>query len=198
MLGVGDQIAYTFFMVSKELKAYLKTLATQFEQSKTTTKKQTYAEIVNLPFTCNKLTALRLGLGIIVLLLVNDKKGTIDRIALSKTDFAQHALDMSQKRFEDIKIPLKHSRNIISKAISNNKPYSTTDWELLFTPDMPAQAARFNQAAAGIECSFVYPLTHKQGGALIFSYFLPNSNIGASQQTLMETYSKLVTKRLSE
>ncbi len=189
-------MAYTFTMISRELKAYLIAVTKELEQYKT--QKELQDAIVNGPFRANKLTSLRMGLGIVVLLFSNHKKKTIDRIALSRTDFAQHALDMSQKRFEDIKIPLNHDRNIIAKAISHTKPYSTSDWELLFIPDMPAQAARFNQAAAGIECSFVYPLTHKNGGALIFSYFLPKPNIGPHQQTFMAEYSQLVSQKLNQ
>src|SRR5207253_8708356 len=68
------------------------------------------------------------------------------------TPAADGAVKMSEKPFADIKIPLAHKRNIIAKAIASGEPQMTADWELLFVPALSAQAARYNQAGAGIEC----------------------------------------------
>lgn len=153
---------------------------------------------VNAPFT-SPVHATSLDLGIVVLLLVNQSAGTIDRIALSDTPQAHGAVKMSEKPFKSIKIPVGYKGNIIAEAIASNKPHHTTDWQYLFIPAMHPQAARFNQAGAGIECSYVYPLTGtKDGGALIFSFYQPASNIGPRHKSFMAFYSQLVIDTLTK
>lgn len=181
-------------MKAKELQTYIGHSCNQVLAGRS---KTSYESIVNAPFA-DKLTAMRLGLGIVVLLLVDPDKNTINRIALSKTDFAQHALDMSQKRFKEIKIPLDFTDNIITRALSDNEPKLTTDWQNLFNPELSAKAARFNQAAAGIEGSWVYPLDSKPGGALIFSYFLLNAQSQKDKEKFMLEFSAQVSKWLVE
>lgn len=152
-----------------------------------------HSAIVNTPFT-DKLLMAQLGLGIIVLLLVDEKTKAIHRIALSDTYPAHGAVTMSAKKFEDITIPLENKENIIAKAIRSGSYTQTGDWQYLFTPDLTAEQARFNQAGAGIDSSVVYPLGKK--GALIFSYYLLPSKIGSEQHHFMQNYSQLVTATL--
>jgi len=154
--------------------------------------------IVNAPFHELR-RSMHLDLGIVVLLMVNAKDKTIDRIALSNTPAADGAVKMSEKPFGDIKIPLAHKRNIIARAIATGEHQVTADWELLFVPALSAQAARFNQAGAGIECSQVYPLKNAgEGGALIFSFFQPARNIGPEHVAFMEAYSGMVAEVLGK
>lgn len=149
--------------------------------------------VVNTPFT-DKLLMAQLGLGIIVLLLVDEDEKCIRRVALSDTFPAQGAVTMSAKKFEEITIPLNHDENIIAKAISKGTHQQTADWHYLFTPELTAEQARFNQAGAGIASSVVYPLDKK--GALIFSYYMLPSKIGPDQHAFMQTYGSLVNKVL--
>lgn len=149
--------------------------------------------IVNIPFT-DKFLMAQFGLGIMVLLRVNEEKKTINRIALSETYPAKGAVMMSSKKFEEIVIPLDDPENIIAQAITSGKYVKTTDWHYLFTPDLTAEEARFNQAGAGIATSVVYPLAKK--GALIFSYFTSPSKIGPDQHSFMKTYSEFVARHL--
>lgn len=151
-----------------------------------------YQSIVDEPFK-DTLTATKLDLGIVVLLLVDHKNNTIDRIALSNTIQAEAAQRMSAKPFHEIKIPLGHSANIIAKAIDKHTPQQTESWEDLFTPALTGQQARFNQAGAGIECSFVYPLNISTGGALIFSYFQPSDNLYEPHKQFMAAYANRVS-----
>lgn len=156
---------------------------------------KTYTElfetIVNAPFH-NPVRTIGVDLGIIVLLLVDGANKTIDRIALSDTEQAAGAIKMSEKPFKDIKIPLEHKNNLISRAIATGQPQITTDWKDLFTPALSPSAARLNQAGAGIEVSYIYPLRTPQGGALIFSFFQEARNIGDTHCEFMENYRKLV------
>jgi hypothetical protein len=153
--------------------------------------------IVNAPFI-NPLPAVLIFLGIVVLLQVNKETGTIDRIALSKTEQARRTTDVSVKPFNEIKIPLGYLENAIADAIHSAQPQDTTDWKFLFNPDMTAQQARLNQANAGIAHSVVYPLKSRDGGALIFSYYQYRGDMDDGKaETFMKRYVELVEAALS-
>jgi hypothetical protein len=151
--------------------------------------------IVNAPFT-DRVKVTNIDLGIIVLLLVNTKSQTINRIALSNTELAKGAVKMSAKPFKAIKIPVGYRDNIVAEAIRTNKPRTTGDWQYLFVPALTASQARLNQSGAGIECSLVYPLAARDGGALIFSFFQPPHNISEKHRTFADMYTELVDTAL--
>jgi hypothetical protein len=157
-----------------------------------------FSAIVDTPFV-NPLPAVLIFLGITVLLQVNKKTGTIDRIALSKTEQARMTTDVSVKPFKEIKIPVDYLENIIADAIHSGQPQDTTDWKFLFNPDMTAQQARINQANAGIAHSVVYPLKARDGGALIFSYFQYRDEMDDGKaEVFMKRYAELVDAALAK
>lgn len=156
-----------------------------------------FHQVVNTPFTL-KVDAAFLFLGIVVLLIVNEKTGLIDRVALSNTELAENTTRVSYVPFEQIKIPLDEPDNIIAKAVRSGKPQDTTDWKFLFTPALTPEQARINQASAGIAYSAVYPFQARGGGALIFSYYQYASEIGEPQRRFMKEYIKLVDKKLHQ
>jgi len=158
---------------------------------------QLFNMIVNAPFG-NPLPPAFIFLGIIVLLQVDKKSKTIDRVALSETDLARSTTEVSVVPFHDIKIPLDHYENVIAHAIAAGEPSDTTDWKFLFDPALPAEQARINQASAGIAYSAVYPLTARDGGALIYSYFQYQSDIGVRQVEFMQKYTELVDAALAK
>lgn len=151
--------------------------------------------VVNAPFH-DPLRAVQLDLGVVVLLVINRERKTIDRVALSNTMSAHGAVRMSAKPFKDIRIPLGHTTNIIAKAITTGQPQQTDDWQYLFIPELSASEAHFNQAGAGIECSYVYPLSGKQKGALIFSLYQPLAKINDKHRDFFEFYTNLVSAAL--
>lgn len=179
----------------RTVKDYVATIEGQLVAAKT--KKSLYKAIVNAPFT-DRLLATQWSLGIVVLLLVNEKTNTIDRIALSHTELAQGAVNMSAKKFGEIRIPLNYEENIIAKAIKTGKPQQTHDWKYLFIPDLTPQQARFNQAGAGIDGSVVYPLKGAAQGALIFSYFNLLHKLNPEQREFMKAYRNMVSVRLNK
>jgi hypothetical protein len=155
-----------------------------------------FEEIVNAPFYDRRRSAL-LGLGIIVLLLVDKSTKIIKRVAVSDTDLARGAARIAVKPFKDIPIPLGYKGNFIAEAIRSERYQQTSDWSHLFAPAISPEEARLNQAGAGIACSFIYPLTYaRSGGALVFSYYLPVDKIQSEHRDFMRTYSKLVTNSL--
>lgn len=155
--------------------------------------------IVDAPFE-DKAYTTSLGLGIVVLLLINEKQRTLDRIALSDTDLAAGAVKMSAKPFHQIKIPLDAHKNILIKAIETGLPQTTEDWHYLFTPALTAQEAKFNQFGAGIEYSVAYPLispaSKKPIGAMIFSYFEHVSTMSADHRVFMQSIADTAAKYL--
>lgn len=160
-----------------------------------TTKPELYSAIVNAPFDLKVEMAL-LFLGIIVLLLVDEKTGDIHRVSLSETDLAKGTVKMSAKPFEDITIPLSETHNVIAMAVRNQKSYVTTDWQYLFAPALTPTQARLNQAGGGIAYSCVFPLSAGAGGALIYSYFQFSGKVRSSQRKFMQAYTDIVDNRL--
>lgn len=155
-----------------------------------------FSKIVDSPFQYRIPSAL-LGLGIVVLLLVNKNDGMLDRVALSDTEQAQGAVNASAKPFHDIRIPLSYEENALIKAIKTEEPQKVIDWRYMFEPAMTAQEARFNQAGAGIACSVIYPLIGaRDGGCMIFSYFTEPGEIGEAHHEFMKQYSELAAQAL--
>jgi len=160
------------------------------------TDQQLFQAIADAPFHDKSVTTM-FGLGIVVLLLVNKKAKTIDRIALARTELAQGTLNMSSKPFREIKIPLSNKENYIAIAIRSGHYMITSDWQYLFTPDLSAEDARFNQAGGGIACSAIYPLPGaRDGGAIIFSYFETIDRIGEEHHKFMKQYASIAAKAL--
>lgn len=162
-------------------------------------KSQLLQTIVDAPFT-NPVEAARMGLGIVVLLLLDHKTGIIHRVALSNTELAKGTTDISVKKFEDIEVPLDAPDNVIARAIRTGKPEGTADWHYLFTPALTAEEARLNQAGGAIAYSEVHPLQNKdcRGGALIFSYFQHLNGTDSIQRRFMDFYSAQVSKHLCD
>ena len=152
--------------------------------------------IVNLPFK-NKRFTTRLGLGLMVLVLVNTQEQTVDRIALSDTEPAHGAVAISPKPFRAINIPISQKDNLLVKAIETGEWQQTDDWKDTFTPVLAPEQARFNQAGAGIGCTIVYPFRARDGGALSFSYYKLLGEIGNEQHDFMRRYTDLVEELLS-
>lgn len=173
---------------------YLEELKKLLRQPKN--RRELYQTVVDAPFHNRAMTG-RLGLGICVLLLVDKSAGTIDRIALARTELAQGAVDMSAKPFKDIKIPVDDHTNYIAIAIRRKNYMITSDWQYLFVPALTPQQARFNQSGAGIACSVVYPLIDvDDGGAMIFSYYEPVDRISTGHHQFMRDYVRLVSQAL--
>jgi hypothetical protein len=151
--------------------------------------------IVNAPFD-QKLEAAFMFLGILVLLLVNKETGTIDRIVMSDNEMTDNINKVSVVPFKKITIPFGDKDNIIARALATGIPQDTADWRFIYSPVLNPVQARINQASSGISYSAVYPLEVRDGGALIFSYYLYGGHVGNKQLEFMKKYTKLVTSVL--
>jgi hypothetical protein len=156
------------------------------------------AAIVNGPFLF-KSDMVGMGIGIIVLLVCCKKDNQIHRVALSDTELGEATRRISLKKFEDIKIPAGYPDNIIARTIMDGEPQMTPDWKYLFVPALSPEQARLNQAAGGIACSYVYPVTARSGkGALIFSYYKEPDQISTDEHDFMQSYSQAVADVLDD
>jgi len=157
-----------------------------------------YEQIVNAPFSDPRRTTM-LGLGVLTLCLQNKKARTIDRIAMSNTDMAQGARDITVKPFNDLIVPMDYKGNIVVEAIRSGHYQQTSDWHYLLTPVLKPEDSRMNQAGAAIASSFVYPLVGTDPkGAIIFHYFITMDRISNEHHNFMFRYIKLVSHELNK
>lgn len=161
------------------------------------TEQDLYRAIVNSPFKA-KSKGLPLGLGLVVMVLVNKKANRVDRIALSDTEPAKGAVDYSVKAFDQINIPLDQTQNFLVKSIVSQQIHETEDWNDTFTPVLTAEEARFNQAGAGAGCTVIYPFKARDGGAMSFSYVIPLKDINEAHHKFMSHYTELVEHFLNK
>lgn len=139
-----------------------------------------------------------LGLGFLSFVLVNRRTRTIDRIAISQTDMAKGALDITVRPFRDLKVPIGYKGNAVAEAIRSGRYQQTNDWDYLLKPSLKPEEARLNQAAAGIASSYVYPLTNsREAGAVIYQYFITLDKVENVHREFMFRYTKLVSQVLN-
>jgi len=177
-------------------ESYLQELKRILEAAKTDS--QLFDAIVNAPFHDKRVTTM-LGLGFLSFVLVNRKTRTIDRTSISKTDMAQGAIDITVKPFRDLKVPIGYKGNAVAEAIRSGRYQQTNDWEYLLTPTLKPEEARLNQAGSGTASSYVYPLTNaRDGGAIIFQYFITLDKIENTHREFMFRYTKMVSQILGK
>lgn len=182
-------------VASQGFSEFLKTYSTTLK--KTQTKEDLFQAIVDTPFR-HKDVYIPLGLSLMVLALVNDVSGTLDRTALSNTEPAKGAVDYSVMAFHDIKIPLSAKQNMLIKTLTTGRWHQTDDWAHTFTPALTPEEARFNQAGAGVACTIAYPINVGSGAILSFSYFKPLWEIGEEQHIYMKKCVEIAQEALQQ
>lgn len=162
-----------------------------------TEQREFYDAVVNIPFI-DKRYSTSLGLGFLSLALVNEKRKTIDRIAISATEPAQGAINVTVKAFKDLIIPIDAPDNAVAKAIKTANVVQTNDWYYLLTPVLDESEARINQAGAGIAYSCIYPVVVNKNaiGAIIYQYYITPDRISKKHRHFMKSYTTMVTSRL--
>ncbi len=141
-----------------------------------------------------ELDYLKLGYRIIVLTLVDQKKGVLRRVSLSQTHEAEMALAASAVPFHKIEIPLSAHENLLIKTMEHKIPYVTHYWPDLFTPALTPEQAIFNQKSAGIKTSLVYPVIVRDRviGVLIFSMVKEVTEVSNDEKDLILGFTDIV------
>lgn len=142
----------------------------------------------------SELGYLKLGYRIIVLTLVDEKKGVLKRISLSQTSEAAKAQAASEIPFHDIEIPLDAQKNLLVQTLHDKKPRSTHYWPDIFTPVLTPEQATANQEASGIKTSMLYPITiqDKTLGVLIFSMVKDEKEVSEAEEDLIRGFTDVV------
>jgi signal transduction histidine kinase len=137
---------------------------------------------------------MKLGYRIVVLALVDEKEQKLKRISISKTPEAEKALLLTPIPFHDINIPLSAKDNISVKAVMENKPYATKNWqEMLCPPYTPEEAIKIQQAI-GIKNSMVFPVISKNKaiGVIIFSMSKDAEEVSHTEMDLIKSFTDIV------
>lgn len=142
----------------------------------------------------SELGYLQLGYRIIVLTLINEEKGVLQRISLSSTPEAARAQEASAIPFHDIEVPLNAQNNTLIRALTEKRPFVTQYWPDLFRPVLTDEQALKNQQAAGIKTSMVYPVVvrDKAIGILIFSMVKDISQVQEEEKELILGFTDIV------
>ncbi len=142
----------------------------------------------------NELGYLKSGYRIVVLSLVDEKAVGLRRIALSQTEEARLATEVSTIPFEKIVIPFNATSNLGIKALIEGKPQVTDYWPDLLSPPLTPQAALTNQRSAGIQTSLVYPVFSrgKSIGTLIFSMVKQYKDVTEEEKDLLSGFTDLI------
>ncbi len=137
---------------------------------------------------------LNLGYKIIVLALINEQTGTLDRIAISETEEARKALQITPVPFHEITIPLTEDKNVSIAAIKTGQMQITDNWYNLLRPVYKPEEAVKVQEIVGIKVSVVYPLISqgKPIGVLIFSMKKDYSQVSEEEKDVLEGFKDLV------
>lgn len=111
------------------------------------------------------------GYVILVLSLLDEPKGILKRISISRTDEAAQALRFSPIPFNSIEIPILAKENASVKAMSEKSPQVVDNLADLLAPVISPVLSLEAQKASGIKASIVYPVSirGKTIGTLIFS-----------------------------
>jgi signal transduction histidine kinase len=133
---------------------------------------------------------MKLGYGMMVLALVDDKTQELKRISISRTPEAEKAISVLPIPFHDIVMPLT-ADNISVKAVRDKKVYVTKDWSDMLCPPYTSEEARMIQNAAGIKNSMVFPIIAKNKaiGILIFSMTKDAEAVTHDEMDLIESFT---------
>ncbi len=137
---------------------------------------------------------LKLGHRIVVLALVDEKTGLLNRVSISQTEEAKQALAASPIPFHEITIPLSQEDNFSIKALKQNQPFITHDWFDILNPAYSKSDAQKIQEIVGIKTSMVYPISYhgKTRGVIIFSMVKSEDEVSEDEKDLIKGYTDIV------
>ncbi len=133
------------------------------------------------------------GYRILVLTLVDHERSVLRRIALSQTQEAAKAQEVSAIPFEQIDIPLSATDNLLIQTLTDKQVHVTHSWPDLFRPVLTDQQALQNQTAAGIKTSLLYPLLVKDQaiGVMIFSLVKGEEEVTPEEKDLIARFTDI-------
>ena len=149
---------------------------------------------VNAPLSDKKLISM-LDIGMIELFIKDEN--ILSSIAVSDTQSVREASKVRAGRTKSLKIPMRYTENSVVESIVKNRPQTIDDWSCLYSPILSSEASRLKQTASSIECSIIVPLKIDSGGAMVFSFIQPLSNITKAHKEFTCKYSQIVSELYS-
>ncbi|MCL4367314.1 GAF domain-containing protein, partial [Patescibacteria group bacterium] len=127
---------------------------------------------------------------ILVLSLLDEPRGVLKRISISRTEEAAQALKFSPVPFNAIEIPITYKNNLAIRAMHEKKPLETSSFSELLIPAIDSKLAYEAQLNAGIKASIVYPVIVKGRvlGTLIFSTKKTSKEISWYEREIMSGF----------
>lgn len=167
-----------FQSIWKIEKAVLETV--DFEES---TKR-----VVNIILT--ELGYINSGYEIIVLSLLDNEKGVLRRIAISRTQAAENFLKSTPIPFKDIVIPLSAVTNLSVRSINERKAFTTENVHEVLMPALSKEWVDSFQKVLGIKTTLVYPIVAKDKvlGSLIFSLSKDKELITEDESAILDSF----------
>jgi len=145
-------------------------------------------KVVNI--VLSQLGYLQYGYHVIVLTLLDKDKGELRRIAISQTEAARKFLEASPIPFKDIIIPLTDRKNLLVRAIEENKLQVTERVADVLSPAIGKEWVDNFQQKLGVKTSLVYPVGSKNKilGAMIFSVTKNKDLISEEEWIILESF----------
>jgi signal transduction histidine kinase len=154
--------------------------------------KQLTNKVVNIILT--ELNYLELGYQIIVLTLLDTNKKYIKRIAISKTEASEKALQETPIPFKQITIPHSTRDNLLVRTIKEKKVYFTHDLSDVLYPAGNRDEWRRIQQVCQIKTSMVFPVVVRDEaiGAMIFSLSKGINEISKYEKEVLAGFTNAV------
>lgn len=138
-----------------------------------------------------------------VLAILDEKTGTLKRIAASQTRQAAEAIQFINTLsvpFEKIEIPISDPNNIMAKAIREKKAFISTDIYDVLGPVLPREEAKRVQDIMGTKTTFSYPIFIKNRpiGVFIASTKKQHHELSSYELEVMNTFVNLIGLALQD
>lgn len=101
-----------------------------------------------------------------VVAIIDHDKGTIRRIAASRTKEATEAIAALKVPFKDIEIPLSHVENLMARAVSERHAFVTDTVHDVMAPVLDEAESQKIQNIMGTRTTFVFPIFASHDSAI--------------------------------
>lgn len=115
-----------------------------------------------------------------VLALIDEKKGTLDRVGLSATSGGFAAVKVLEIPFSSISIKLTEEKNYCIRAMKERKPFYTSNLYDVVRPALSPENSKIVQEKMNTKTTLIFPLFSKKGepiGTFLISMSKDYSNI---------------------
>ncbi len=138
--------------------------------------------------------AFDLGFQVGVILLKDDRKKVLRRVAISRTQRVAEAVNKLGFNFKGLETPYSSLDNIVVQVASDGRPRDSTTLYDVLKPHVSVQQAKYIQNVGEVALSLVYPLQAKGRiiGVMIISLSKNNTALTESRKRIIDRVIKVV------